>query len=40
MDQNKTDAAKQLLKGALDQESSGIFIYHQDAQAALDKLSK
>jgi predicted Zn-dependent protease len=40
MDQNKTDAAKQLLKGALDQESPGIFIYRQDAQAALDKLGK
>jgi predicted Zn-dependent protease len=40
MDQNKNDAAKQLLKGALDQESPGIFVYRQDAQAALDKLNK
>jgi predicted Zn-dependent protease len=40
MDQNKPDGAKQLLKAALDQESPGIFIYRQDAQAAYDKLSK
>jgi predicted Zn-dependent protease len=40
MDQNKTEPAKQLLKGALEQESPGIFIYRQDAQAAYDKLSK
>jgi tetratricopeptide (TPR) repeat protein len=40
MDQNKTDGAKQLLKAALDQESPGIFIYRQDAQAAYDKLNK
>jgi predicted Zn-dependent protease len=40
MDQNKADGAKQLLKAALDQESPGIFIYRQDAQAAYDKLSK
>src|SRR6476620_535218 len=40
MDQNKTDAAKQLLKGALEQESPGIFIYRADAQAAYDKLNK
>jgi predicted Zn-dependent protease len=40
MDQNKTEPAKQLLKGALEQESPGIFIYRQDAQAAYDKLNK
>jgi predicted Zn-dependent protease len=40
MDQNKAEPAKQLLKGALEQESPGIFIYRQDAQAAYDKLSK
>ena len=40
MDQNKMDAAKQLLKGALDQESPGIFVYRQDAQAAYDKVNK
>lgn len=40
VDQNKADGAKQLLKGALDQESPGIFIYRQDAQALYDKLNK
>jgi predicted Zn-dependent protease len=40
IDQNKMDGAKQLLKAALDQESPGIFIYRQDAQAAFDKLNK
>jgi len=40
MDQNKMDPAKQLLKGAIEQESPGIFIYRADAQAALDKLNK
>jgi predicted Zn-dependent protease len=40
MDQNKMDGAKQLLKASLDQESPGIFIYRQDAQAAYDKLNK
>jgi Tfp pilus assembly protein PilF len=40
MDQNKPEPAKQLLKVALEQESPGIFIYRQDAQAALDKLNK
>jgi predicted Zn-dependent protease len=40
IDQNKAEPAKQLLKGALEQESPGIFIYRQDAQAAYDKLSK
>jgi predicted Zn-dependent protease len=40
MDQNKAEPAKQLLKGSLEQESPGIFIYRQEAQAALDKLGK
>ncbi len=40
IDQNKNEPAKQLLKGALEQESPGIFIYRQDAQAAYDKLNK
>jgi tetratricopeptide (TPR) repeat protein len=39
-DQNKADAAKQLLKGAIDQESPGIFVYRQDAQALLDGLNQ
>jgi tetratricopeptide (TPR) repeat protein len=40
MDQNKMDPAKQLLKGALEAESPGIFIYREDAQARYDKLNK
>lgn len=40
IDQNKNEPAKQLLKGALEQESPGIFIYRQEAQAAYDKLNK
>jgi predicted Zn-dependent protease len=40
MDQNKAEPAKQLLKGALETESPGIFIYRQDAQAMYDKLNK
>jgi Tfp pilus assembly protein PilF len=39
-DQNKNDPAKQLLKGALDADSPGIFVYRQDAQELLNKLSK
>ncbi len=40
IDQNKTEPAKQLLKAALEQESPGIFVYRDDAQARYDKLNK
>lgn len=40
IDQNKTDDARKILKAALDQDSPGIFVFRQDAQAAYDKLKK
>lgn len=37
-DQNRGDAAKQILKGALDADSPGIFVNRKEAQALLDTL--
>jgi hypothetical protein len=38
VDQNKADTAKQILQAALDNDSPGIFIYRDDAQALLKSL--
>jgi superkiller protein 3 len=38
VDQNRTDTAKQILTSALDNESQGIFVNKQDAQALLASL--
>jgi len=40
VDQNKTDPAKQILKAALEAETTGIFVNRQDAQALYDKINK
>ncbi|MEX2309538.1 MAG: tetratricopeptide repeat protein [Pirellulales bacterium] len=40
VDQNRADAAKQILKGALDTETPGIFVNRQEAQALLETLEK
>jgi Tfp pilus assembly protein PilF len=40
VDQNRADAAKQILKGALEAETPGIFVNRQEAQALLDTLDK
>jgi Tfp pilus assembly protein PilF len=37
---NNANAAKQILKNALESDYSGIFVYRQDAQALLDTLNK
>jgi cytochrome c-type biogenesis protein CcmH/NrfG len=37
--EQKPDAAKQILKEALDSDSPGIFVYRKDAQGLLDSLS-
>jgi tetratricopeptide (TPR) repeat protein len=39
-EQSKTDAARQILQQALEQEYPGIFVYKKDAQALLDSLPK
>jgi len=40
VDQNKPDAAKQILKVALEAETPTIFVYRQEAQSLYDKLTK
>jgi tetratricopeptide (TPR) repeat protein len=40
VDQNRSDAARQILKGALDAETPGIFVNRQEAQALLETLEK
>jgi tetratricopeptide (TPR) repeat protein len=40
VDQNRADAARQILKGALDAETPGIFVNRQEAQALLETLEK
>jgi hypothetical protein len=40
VDQNRGDTAKQLLTSALDNDTQGIFVNRQDAQALLATLDK
>jgi hypothetical protein len=40
VDQKREDAAKQILKGALETETPGIFVNRQEAQVLLDSLER
>jgi superkiller protein 3 len=40
VDQNQTDAAKQLLQSSLESENAGMFVHEQEARALLETLGK